>query len=239
MDPYLAAEFFFQDPPDRLSPTILRRSVWWLKSGRATVASDIYAFGVVLYELLAGVAPFGDSGSVEALVSRKLVERIPSVGAGRPDLPSAVDLAIQTATDPDPQRRFADMGEMILAFRAACGDVLVGASTTGTPMTAPPTERPRRQASQTLLSLELQAANPYRGLVAFGEAADFGRPIVHLQVDVQMVVGVPGSLDVLAPQSLQVGGHTAGPRAANEEVATELEVQSAQIRIIGAVFHRR
>jgi len=39
----------------------------------------------------------------------------------------------------------------------------------------------------------------------FGQAAHFGRPVIHLQVDVGVEVGVPGRLEVLVPDALQVG----------------------------------
>ena len=40
------------------------------------------------------------------------------------------------------------------------------------------------------------------GLVAFGEVADLGRPVVHLGVDVQVVVAVPGRDKPVGPDPL-------------------------------------
>ena len=139
-----------------------------VRDGQSSVLSDVYAFGVVLFELLTGTAPFGDSSSIEALMERKLLERIPAVAAQRPDVPSSIDLVIQTATDPDPTRRFPSMSEFVLAFRAAGADVLSGAATTDS---APTTHvRPREAAGQTLVSIALEGTNPFKGLAAFGEA---------------------------------------------------------------------
>ena len=42
--------------------------------------------------------------------------------------------------------------------------------------------------------------------VAFGEIRDFRRPVVHLQIDVQVVVAVPWRVHAVGPESLQVGG---------------------------------
>ena len=68
--------------------------------------------------------------------------------------------------------------------------------------------------------------------VELGEVRDLGRPVVHLQVDVDVVVGVPRCLDVLVPESLQVRGQRAGSTAGDEQVAGVLEVEREQRRVL-------
>ena len=65
-------------------------------------------------------------------------------------------------------------------------------------------------------------------LVQLGEVADLGRPVVHLDVDVEMPVAVPRRLDFLGPDALQVGRQSAGPRGADQQVAAEVEIQRRQ-----------
>lgn len=166
-----------------------------VRDGEASPLSDIYALGVMVFELLTGAVPFGDSESVQRLFERKLREVVPSIRDTRPDVPEAVDLVVQTATATDPTARFASMGEMVLAFRAAAGS-LSGASTTG----GVHPDRPRQLASQTFVSIQMEGINPFKGLAAFDEADSedfYGRTdliaelVAHLQGSRFLVVTGP------------------------------------------------
>ena len=50
---------------------------------------------------------------------------------------------------------------------------------------------------------EFKAAYPARD--GFRQVAQISGPVVHLQIDVEMVVGIPGGHGFIAPNSLQVG----------------------------------
>ena len=64
---------------------------------------------------------------------------------------------------------------------------------------------------------------------------DFRRPVVHLQVDVGVEVGVPGRLEVLVPDALKIGRKRGRPaRRAHEQVAAVLEVEGRQARVPAA-----
>ena len=200
-----------------------------ISSGSATPASDIYAFGVLLWEVLAGRTPY-DADSLAALVSAKASGPVASVLTERPDLPSAIDAVIRTATAPDPAKRFADMGELILAFRSAAAGLARGATTTedeapSRPIPAPE-DRPRARASRTLLAMRLEQVNPYKGLRAFGEADAgdfFGREAATVRLQEAMassrfvaVVGPSGS----GKSSLVRAGLVPSLRAQGAWVAT-------------------
>jgi serine/threonine-protein kinase len=73
--------------------------------------ADLYAVGVLLYEMLAGVRPFGD-GSPHEIMQRCLTRPPRPLRARCADLPEAVDAFVRRALAKDPARRFADADDM-------------------------------------------------------------------------------------------------------------------------------
>ena len=67
-----------------------------------------------------------------------------------------------------------------------------------------------------------------RAARALGEVRDLGRPVVHLGVDVDRVLAVPGGLELLVPDPLQVGRLAPGAAAGDQQVAAELEEEGGQ-----------
>lgn len=77
--------------------------------------ADVYGFGVILFEALAGQAPFvGEPGPL--LLSRILEEPAPSLTLFRPDLPPEVDTIIQRALAKKPDDRFSTLNHFIAAL---------------------------------------------------------------------------------------------------------------------------
>jgi len=68
--------------------------------------ADIYALGIVGYEMLAGQHPFGGSGSVQSMIVAHLTEPAPPVEKLRADTPPAVSAAIARALAKTPDERF-------------------------------------------------------------------------------------------------------------------------------------
>jgi serine/threonine-protein kinase len=77
----------------------------------ATPRSDLYSVGVVLYEMLAGVAPFAGETSVATAVAH-LQQPVPSLAARRPDLDPGLVAVVERALEKDPADRFPDAGAM-------------------------------------------------------------------------------------------------------------------------------
>ena len=82
--------------------------------------TDLYSLGVVLYEMLAGEAPY-TGPTAQAIVAKRLTEPVPSVRRLRPTVPEAVDQAIRRVLSPVAADRFATAGEFARAIQAPAG----------------------------------------------------------------------------------------------------------------------
>src|SRR5438105_8638214 len=80
--------------------------------------SDVYALGVVLYEMLVGDRPFVAETPIGVLLMH-LQDQAPSVLDARPDLPVAVGAVLDKALVKDPDERYSSAGELARAFRVA------------------------------------------------------------------------------------------------------------------------
>ncbi|OLB49025.1 MAG: hypothetical protein AUH99_12395 [Candidatus Rokubacteria bacterium 13_2_20CM_2_70_11] len=93
MESILAAE----SPAEYLSPEQIRRAP-------VTEKTDIYAFGVVLYEMLCGVPPF-QAPTREAILTKHLTETLVPVRRRRRGVPASVESAVALALYKQPELR--------------------------------------------------------------------------------------------------------------------------------------
>ncbi len=80
--------------------------------------SDIYALGVMLYQLCTNHLPF-DADTPYAIILKHLTSPLPPPRALRPDLPDAIERVILKSLVKDPNARYQTAGEMGAAIRAA------------------------------------------------------------------------------------------------------------------------
>ena len=85
---------------------------------------DIYAFGVMAYELLAGAPPFG--GSSQEIVTAHLTATPAPVAALRPDTPGPIAGAIMKCLEKQPGQRWQRIDDVLTALdEMAAGDTRI------------------------------------------------------------------------------------------------------------------
>ncbi len=80
--------------------------------------SDIYALGIVLFEMITGREPY-QAETPMALLLKHINEPIPPISQFRQGVPPAVEAVIGRATAKDPNTRYASAGEMAHDFSEA------------------------------------------------------------------------------------------------------------------------
>ena len=102
--------------------------------------ADIYALGVVLYELIAGAPPFSGTSAKQVLTQALMGEPLP-LGAVCPDVPPHVAAAVHKALSREPNARFATASGFAAALATPA------ASISGVlPTVLRTARRPRRRA---------------------------------------------------------------------------------------------
>ncbi|MDP9382720.1 MAG: PQQ-binding-like beta-propeller repeat protein [Chloroflexota bacterium] len=96
--------------PHYLAPEVARGDA-------ATPRSDLYAVGVMLYEMLAGRLPFEGDYAI-SVVHAHAFEQPPPLGQLAPNVSPEMLAVVQRAMAKDPAERFADAEQMLEALRA-------------------------------------------------------------------------------------------------------------------------
>jgi serine/threonine-protein kinase len=161
---------------------------------------DIYALGVMLFEMLTGQLPF-NADTPFALMHQHIYEPATPIRSLRADLPAGVQMVIDRALAKDPADRFRSAGEMVAALRVAISN---------------PTPPELEQARTTHTGASLQAARrrvpnqmPNRRLAG------------ALVIGLLAVIGVVGLLIVLTS-----GGNTSPTATLTSTVAAAAQESS-------------
>ncbi len=170
-----------QDENRQLGTPLFMAPEQFTREEPITPQTDIYSLGILLYIVLTGRVPFGDTNT-RAIIRRQLNDPLPPLQVVDPDLPKELNNVIRQATVKVPIGRYSDVISMAEDFRRIVQGVApsIAVEARGTP--APQAMRDTAGLGTVVLEtrpLELQ--NPYKGLRPFDEAdaADFyGRDIL-------------------------------------------------------------
>ena len=116
--------------------TIAYLSPEQVTKGRADARSDVYAAGVLLYEMLTGAPPYVGDNAV-SVAYRHVNDDVPPPSEENGDVPGEIDDLVIAATTRDPLKRPADAGQMLAMVRHAREELCLAA------VAVPPVEPPR------------------------------------------------------------------------------------------------
>lgn len=125
------------------------------QSAKVDHRADIYAMGVVIYQMVTGQVPF-DADTPFAIVLKHVSEPLPLPRALKPDLPEAVERVILKALAKNPQDRFQSMANLVTAFEQAVQGLSVDENLTIA--SAPPPD----ENAPTVMSVATPTAVPPR-----------------------------------------------------------------------------
>jgi len=90
------------------------------RGGYSDQKSDIYSFGVMLFEMLTKKLPF-DGDNTVAVAVKHLQEEVPLVSTINPDVPASVEKIVEKCTQKKTERRYQNISDVISDLKKCNG----------------------------------------------------------------------------------------------------------------------
>ena len=193
--------------------------------------ADIWAFGVVLYEMLTGTRAFPGANGTEVLAA--VLRDTPDLTALPADTPSSVRHLLARCLERDPSRRLRDIGEARIALEERAGSepsVAVGATREASSRRSRLSAFPRARGVERLALWSLAAVAAASVTVAAWAVFGRGNTAVTSTLEVQR-------FDVAFPRDIEPSPATEGGIAVSPD--GRIVAMTAWKRGVRTVFVRR
>ena len=147
--------------PGQLLGTLAYMAPEQLEGREATTATDVYALGLVIYELITGRRPFPDDAPLAGAFLR-IKEPPPSPRNYLPDLDAACEQSILFCLRTDPAKRFQSAREVVESFENSVGHPMVAVDPREIPSPGTISNGVWARAADRRLSLSWFSAFPRR-----------------------------------------------------------------------------
>jgi serine/threonine-protein kinase len=151
-----------------LMGTVAYLSPEQVERGIADPRSDVYAAGILLYEMLTGLKPYDGETAIQ-VAYRHVHDDVPAPSELVPSLPAELDALVARATSRDPDGRPADARRMLTEVASVRRQLSDGELDTHGPALAETVEAP----DQTLV---VDLRNPPSGPARRGDTGPLGAP---------------------------------------------------------------
>lgn len=153
------------------------------QGGNIDARSDIYALGVVLFELITGTEPF-QAETPMSMMLKHLNEPLPPLDRFRSNLPDDLQVVIDTATAKSPDDRYPSASVLAQALATALSENTLApqnssptpsnAAMTGLPATNEPNTDPDKTPKRNAIPLAVVAALLVGGLIVVAVVLSLG-----------------------------------------------------------------
>ncbi|WP_246098019.1 Stk1 family PASTA domain-containing Ser/Thr kinase [Rhodococcus spelaei] len=163
-------------------------------TGNADARSDVYATGVLLFEMLTGRTPFTGDTSL-SIAYQRINADVPSPGSVIPGVPEEFDQLVLDATARNPDERFSNAGDMSAALRSVSHQLQLPAYRV---------PAPRRSAQHLSAAMQVAGAVAPESRPAAPTAVDAAAPTEVTAAPATVALSAHPAVEHAAPQHTKV-----------------------------------